>query len=411
MSARGEDPSSAGISQPGVDPRSVPRLGEGFAETEPKDAGDESTPVAKTSKRRLFGFGRKKDEENDKTKKKAAAQQPSSGAGLKSSPLPRVPSNSDTQALSSPQRSTHPYGAAAPGIPGSPRQLPTSSSPALPSPASSQIFERNVQENSTVAPTSPAIPGHIQTDDHIPPVLEASSIAITDGHLNPDQVEIVTHTAHQPASLGVAGGGADEHIHATQPTPTLAQSLREDSPPAHFHHPPSAIAEHDDTASNYGTLDANDIRRLSFISFADVVQAEHTEHSSSRDSVHMAGLSSTSPPLAPTSAVNRSPSPVRSPISSYPLTAGHTTHSPPASANASVKGFEAGSPGRGSTRGPGSPVSATSVPVGGANELTIETMSQALRKTGSGDIGAAARSQPLSAVSAEDGVPDRPWAT
>jgi hypothetical protein len=66
----------------------------------------------------------------------------------------------------------------------------------LHSPASSQIFERNVQEPEP----SPAIPAHIKTEDHIPAALDASSLAITDDHLNPDEVEIVMHVAHQPAA-------------------------------------------------------------------------------------------------------------------------------------------------------------------------------------------------------------------
>ncbi|CAI4212234.1 unnamed protein product [Parascedosporium putredinis] len=60
-----------------------------------------------------------------------------------------------------------------------------SSSPRLSSPAGSQIFERDVQD-SVILPTSPAIPSHIQTENHIPPVLNASSEAITDRHLDPD---------------------------------------------------------------------------------------------------------------------------------------------------------------------------------------------------------------------------------
>lgn len=83
------------------------------------------------------------------------------------------------------------------GIAASPnRRLNRSSSPGLHSPASSQIFERDVQEPEP----SPAIPAHIKTEDHIPPALDASSLAITDDHLNPDEVEIVMHSAHQPAS-------------------------------------------------------------------------------------------------------------------------------------------------------------------------------------------------------------------
>ncbi|KAI9849884.1 MAG: hypothetical protein M1837_000098 [Sclerophora amabilis] len=378
MSAPQEDQASGSMGESGGQAPSVPRLGEGFAdartstadlEEDQREASDDATPVAKSSKRRLFGFGRKK-EDGDKNKKKAPSE---TGTGLKSPPSP-LQSSSIAKAMPSPHRSSHPYEAS------SPKQRPTSSSPGLPSPASSQIFERDVQESAPLAPTSPAIPGHIQTENHIPPVLEASSIAITDGHLNPDNVEIVTHPAHQPAAVNVTGTGNGEEA--------PAHSMLEDNSP----HP-----DHDDGASNYGSLDANDFRRLSFISFADVVQAEHTEHSNSRDSVHLAGMSTSASPPPPT--INRSPSPARSPGSSHAL-----GHSPPLSGSASIKGLD-GSPGR-SPRGPGSPVSITSNPAGG--ELTIETMRQALRKTGSGDLGAA-RGQPLGPGSIDDGASDRQW--
>ena len=265
---------------------------------------------------------------------------------------------------SSPQRANHPY-----GMPSSPSRHLYSSSPRLASPASSQIFERDVQEDGLVAQASPAIPGHITTENHIPPVLEASSLAITDNHLDPDHVEIVMHSAHQPAAMTVTGCSemTGSYSHEDYVTHT----------------------EYDDNASSYGALDSNDVRRLSFISFADVVHSEHAEHGGNRDSVHLADFSSTAPPPA---ATNRSPSPLRSPVSSH-----GRGGSPPTSGSASFQGLETSSSRGG--RGPASPQSAPSPPAGG--ELTIETMRQALRKTGSGDLGGA-RSQPLSAVGPDD---------
>ncbi|KAF2475513.1 uncharacterized protein BDR25DRAFT_212906 [Lindgomyces ingoldianus] len=239
------------------------------------------------------------------------------------------------------------------------------------SPASSQIFERNVQES--VGELSPAIPAHIQTEDHIPPVLEASSLAITDDHLNPDEVEIVMHSAHQPASATVAGSMTDSMYSPSQDD-----------------FPISGHLDYEDSASNYGSLDTTDVRRLSFISFADVVQAEHVEDN--RNAMQFMSLSSTA---------NRSPSPVRSPTSSHGFSA-----SPPTSGATSEKGAELVSP-KGA-RAPGSPTTTHgthSPPLGG--ELQIETMRQALRKTGSGDLSGA-RSQPLSAVSLEDNAADLP---
>jgi hypothetical protein len=150
----------------------------------------------------------------------------------------------------------------------------------------------------------------------------------------------------------------------------------------------SAVHETDETASNYGALDAADFRRLSFISFADVVQAEHVENNKD---MHMS-LSSTT---------NRSPSPIRSPASSHGF-----GPSPPTSGAPSVKGIDISK----AARMPGSPTShgTQSPPLGG--ELMVETMRQALRKTGSGDLsGARSPSQPLSAVSMEDSHVDLPF--
>jgi hypothetical protein len=256
-----------------------------------------------------------------------------------------------------------------------------SSSPGmLHSPASSQIFERNVQDSVTEldrSELSPHLPTHIQTEDHIPPVLEASSIAITDDHLNPDEVEIVMHSAHQPVSASVAGNRESIYSPSQDEFSVLTA--------------PSSHTEAPESTSNYGSIDTTDVRRLSFISFADVVQAEHVEND--RDAVQIMSLSSTA---------NRSPSPVRSPTSSHGFSV-----SPPTSGAASEKGAEYISPKLG--RGPGSPTGAThgtqSPPRGG--DLQIETMRQALRKTGSGDLSGA-RSQPLSAVSMDESPADQP---
>ena len=280
----------------------------------------------------------------------------------------------------SPQRARHPYRS-----PSSPGRTFHSSSPRMHSPASSHIFERSVQEDIAPPQASPSIPSHIMTDNHIPPILEASSEAITDNRLDPDSVEIVTHSIHQPASLTVTGTGTADQ--------SITSSWHEDSV---NHHP----LDNEDAGSTYGSLDSSDVRRLSFISFADVVHAEHVESGeqpSNRDSLYIAGLSTHSAGLA---AHNRSPSPVRSPVSSHGLGT-----SPPTSVSPSFKGLES-SPTRGG-RGPGSPLTpAHSPPIGG--ELNVETMRQALRRTGSGDLSGA-RSQPLSAVGNDDGSYERPF--
>ena len=150
-------------------------------------------------------------------------------------------------------------------------------------------------------------------------------------------------------------------------------------------HEESSMLSHPDhsdpaTNANYGSVDTTDPRRLSFISFADVVQAEHAE--TDRDATQFISLSATA---------NRSPSPMRSPASSHGFSA-----SPPISGATSEKG-------------PGSPtaLAAPSPPLGSTGELQIETMRQALRRTGSGDLSGA-RSQPLSAISLEEAGADRP---
>ena len=375
--------------EPGSRTSSVPLLGEGFLETpqapstsididgEEDDGvhnGSEKLETAnKSGKRRFWGLGKKKDEEKAWKKSEGGV---ASGALAGVAPITTVRPSSPLQPpitlkmSSSSQRVNHPY-----GTPSSPSRHLYSSSPRLSSPASSQIFERDVQEDGLIAQASPAIPAHITTENHIPPVLEASSLAITDDHLDPDNVEIVMHSAHQPAAMTVTGTGTSE----------AAGTSWQDDLVAH--------PDNDDAASNYGALDTNDVRRLSFISFADVVHSEHAEHGTNRDSVHLAALSSGAVPL---SAPNRSPSPIRSPDSSHGLGG-----SPPTSGSASFQGLET-SPSRGG-RGPGSPLSAHSPPTGG--ELTIETMRQALRKTGSGDLSGA-RSQPISAVGGDDGTPE-----
>lgn len=324
----------------------------------------ETRPDGKPKKRSLFGFGKKKNEAAD------AGQAPTTAANPATRPHPLQSESSKmstaTRSTGSPTRSEHP-----PFVPASPGRAFTGS-PRVASPAGSQIFERDVDTVTALKPQSPAIPNHIQTENHIPSVLDASSEAITDERLDPDTVEIVTHAQHQPASVAVTGGAAPN---SSQPSyEQLAASWAEEL---------GALDRDPDNASNYGALDATDIRRLSFISFADVVQAEHTgAPAASRESIHVAGLTSLS--------ANRSPSPVLSPMSS-PEGLGT---SPPTSNPGSIKGIDL-SPARKAVGGAGSPISVSTHHPGNNGEINIETMSQALRRTGSKDFGAA-RSFPVS---------------
>ncbi|KAH4164756.1 hypothetical protein HBI04_152690 [Parastagonospora nodorum] len=335
---------------------------------ESKPAEDNSL-LAK-GKRKILGLGKKHEAAEDKSASgKAGATQRTKSPTSAPTLLPSPPlTDQRTSPRGSPR--IRPV-----GIGASPnrRSMHRSTSPGLHSPASSAIFERNVQEPED----SSAIPAHIKTEDHIPPALDASSLAITDDHLNPDEVEIVMHSAHQPAASAVAGGATDSVY-----SPSLA----------HEESMASSHADVNEPTSNYGSLDMTDPRRLSFISFADVVQAEHVEQDremlGSSDALQFQSLSSTA---------NRSPSPVRSPASSRGMST-----SPPTSGAASP-GFAD----HGRTRSPGSPMSPSSPPLGsGEPPLQIETMRQALRKTHSGDLSGH-RSQPLSAVSLEDSNAER----
>lgn len=306
-------------------------------------------PKKKSKVRGLFGLGKKKT--TDESAKESSTSHPATTTAA---------SAAARRSAASPIRTDGP---ASPG-----RGFSTSS-PRLSSPAGSQIFERDVQED-TLLPNSPAIPSHIITENHVPPVLDASSEAITDDHLNPDSVEIITHANHQPASLAVTG------------IPDNTSNSWQDDLAATFAAADFRPIDQVDSASNSGGLDNNvDVRRLSFISFADVVQAEHQGHAAgSRDSLHLAGLTSLS-----SVAHNRSPSPIRSPVSSTTGGAGTST---PNSKSASLRGLET-SPSR---KPLGSPVSTTLsmsppiAPLGIPGEVNVETMAQAMKRTESGDL-------------------------
>lgn len=358
----------------------VPSTSSGSATPLTKSDGDNSTAGDKDSKagkRRLFGLGGKKKDEKEKSGivsplMPTMASSPARAPELKPTAHP-VPV--------SPSRSPYPSIAAA-----SPSRL-RSSSPRLHSPASSEIFERNVQEPVPMsdlqgeADAASHIPTHVITEDHIPPALEASAQAITSEELNPDEVEIVMSSSHQPAAASVLEGGNRESqadLTSLQSPMSPLHPVRSDD----SEHAPSGIlpppgGEEGEGASNYGQLDPNDVRRLSFISFADVVQSEHVQapasglgEPGSRDSLHIASLPGSF-------KAERAGSPLRSPPSTHSqsLSGGVTT--PPPGLNVNPADSEQ-SPGR-----LGSPVSAQPQ---GHGDLTVETMRQAVRKTASGDL-------------------------
>lgn len=236
------------------------------------------------------------------------------------------------------------------------------------SPASSLIFERDVQDG--VSPSQvPSIPSHIRTEDHIPPVLEASSAAIADEQLDPESVEIVTHSMHQPAAAGVGNTAFPEQ-------PLSSFSTEEVDLPSSELQESQSISE---------ALNTSRVRRLSFVSFADVVNAEHVETSESLNNQSNSQAALNSGIYSPAVPHDLSPSPLRSPASSHGFGS-----SPSTSVSTSFKGLET-SPVFGARRA-GSPFHMAHSPhsprfstdFGG--ELNVETMQQALRKMGSSDL-------------------------
>lgn len=385
--------------------QSIPRLAEPFELAQPSNPRSEADEKhqhqhqhqqqqqqqQQHKKRGIFGFGKKKA---DDTAAAAALELPQP---QKSGPGGQTINNiAGRRSTTSPVRGEHASPQNISMMPSSPHRA-LSSSPRLSSPAGSQIFERDVQESALPIPNSPAIPSHIQTENYIPPVLDASSEAITDDHLDPDSVEIVTHTSHQPAMSALnslAGAATSSNNGDADWADELAAAFAAGQDGA-------AV----DSASNYGSLDTTDVRRLSFISFADVVQAEHQQQAGhggigsiagTRDSIHLAGLTSLS-----SNRVNRSPSPIRSPVSSA---GGGPGTSPPTSKSGSVKGIDL-SPSRKPLGSPTTIASGGGAGAGGSGggsnlmggELNIQTMAQALRRTGSSDLSAV-RSFPASPI-------------
>lgn len=232
----------------------------------------------------------------------------------------------------------------------------------LPSPASSQIFERSVQDPLPLAGADPAtssypqvapdgtpmatlpnaIPTHMMTEDHIPAALDASSIAITQKGLDTDDVSVVTSKGHLPAVEAVASsldipltsttstgglrhspsteafnsarrssqtspvgsvGASPTIMRAEHSSPTMAptQPLAPNVSSTSSSSPPSAAS-----VAAAASISKNDLRRLSFISFADVMHAEHVEHDLS---VSQANLAESNAAAAAAAAAGSPPMP------------------------------------------------------------------------------------------------------
>lgn len=372
----------------------------------------ESVHSTSGTKRSFFGFGRKK-EKRDKSPPSPPLASPTRIVSDKPPLLPLLPSMPSINASPPPSTDTTPAPKSPvvttptkPTVtPQSPtispqRSLASASPPPLARPAtaataspprlstsSSMIFERNVQEQTSTS--SSAIPAHMQTEDMIPPVLEAASTAITDRDCGVDEVEIVTHSIHQPA-VSVVAPALSNSASPIFENPAPNRLSRQGSPPS-----APSIAE----SLTSATTSCEDIssttadkRRLSFISFADVVQAEQADpspatpanRSPSRGSPVQSAVDSVS--IATISEqLRRSPSPIRGGGLGAAVAAG----SPPKSSL----------PGSFSSRNGDMSSSHSS---GDRGELMVETMRQALRKTGSGEFA-----PPLHANSNRSPISDR----
>lgn len=360
----------------------------------------------KTGKRRIFPLSNKKKVQEEEIGSEpgtatrnmdaAAPMMPSTQAAVQAmrpaSPFKQDLKSTGAQPIPiSPARNPYPNTMAAAASPSRLR----SSSPRLVSPASSEIFERNVQEPVPISTlqnelTPAHIPTHVLTEDHIPPALEASAEAITSEKLNPDEVEIVTATSHQPAAASVLEGSTSHADLASLNSPAPPSLHQEGSEPGSLTQasgflPPPGTEE--EATNSYGALDPNDVRRLSFISFADVVQSEHqhpaapVEMVGSRDSLHIGSI----PNLHERAGSPRS---LSSGVVTPPL---GTSNINPMAINTEQ------SPVRSAV---GSPVAGAGV--GAHSELTIETMRQAVRKTASGDLSGV-RSTGMSPVASDEG--------
>ncbi|KAK6500385.1 hypothetical protein TWF481_010728 [Arthrobotrys musiformis] len=319
-------------------------LGESIHQLPPDTISGESEKAQLTptqqKRRSFFNFGKKKQqqavaEENGSSKSASVAAIPP----ITTISPPEINSTSGTNSTTSPVspvRSSH-FGSQRRSKAGSPR-LSTSS-----------IFERNVQDPS-LPPGSPSIPSHFSTENHIPAVLEATSLAITDSSVDPDRVEIVSSTSH--------------HTVLSHPE-SYSNPWAEESA-----HSGDESIGHGYTSS----LASADKRRLSFISFADVVQAENEQASQSSTNLESSQISkSTASQVNHNRAPSlRSNSPIRTPP--------QVPHSPPGT-GLGLSDFSM-------EKDMSIPAPSTA---GHHSEVTVETLSQALRKHGSADLKAAGK--------------------
>ncbi|EWC48879.1 hypothetical protein DRE_00184 [Drechslerella stenobrocha 248] len=316
----------------------------------PDTVGDsEKAPLTPTQQKRrsFFNFGKKKPSPADDATLKQTSPTSVPPITTISPPETKVgtATNSTTSPVS-PVRSSH-FGS---------QRRSKNTSPRL---STSSIFERNVQDPS-LPPGSPSIPSHFSTENHIPAVLEATSLTITDSSVDPDRIEIVSSAAHHTVL---------PHHPESYSNPWAEESA---------HSGDESIGQ-----GYNSSLAAADKRRLSFISFADVVQAENEQ--ASQSSTNLDALPTKSPqqpqPQPQTAASLRSNSPIRTPP--------QLPYSPPGT-GLGISDFSMEKDMSIPDRHSGTGAATTH------NEVTVETLSQALRKYGSTDLKAAAVKAPTS---------------
>ncbi|KAJ6257341.1 hypothetical protein Dda_8230 [Drechslerella dactyloides] len=314
----------------------------------PDTVGGESekTPQTPTQQKRrsFFNFGKKKPSPADDATSKPSP--PTSVPPITTTPPPETKTGSATNSTTSPVspvRSSH-FGS---------QRRSKNTSPRL---STSSIFERNVQDSS-LPPGSPSIPSHFSTEDRIPAVLEATSLTITDSSVDPDRIEIVSSAVH--------------HTVLPHHPESISNPWAEDSA-----HSGDESIGHGYTSS----LASADKRRLSFISFADVVQAENEQASHSSTNLETLPIKVPTQPTQQTqpqtAASLRSNSPVRTPP--------QLPYSPPGT-GLGLSDFSMEKDMSIPDRHSGTGAATTH------NEVTVETLSQALRKHGSTDLKAAAK--------------------
>ncbi|CZT21163.1 uncharacterized protein RCC_07024 [Ramularia collo-cygni] len=283
-----------------------------------------------------------------------------------------------------------------PSVASSPSRL-RSNSPRLHNPGNSEIFERNVQEPISISnlhgELNPAhIPAHVITEDSIPPALEASALTITSSSLDPDEVEIVTSSSHQPAASGIEGSTSHSDLTPLESPLLTHRNKSEETAHSFLQHSGTFPGIEDESASSYGQLDPNDVRRLSFISFSDIVQSEQHQMAASalgdvgsRDSLHLHHDGTASPVRVP-----------RSPTTTYDRSINGLTTPPAVSGAVNINSIP------GTAEQSSSPTQSIKLgsPSGQQHgDLNIETMRQALRKTASGDLSGGRSAATMSPAS------------